>query len=141
MKPLITIYCEGSETKISVLTSDKEGVKLIRNLSVTSLETSTSTEIDTMANFSMEEMDNDFSFDNLDEGTASPQDQSEIALIANNLLDLKLSQAQFLPVITEPVLNYHVYEGPKENDNGNIRRLEFMMYLAEHGGHQIIGAQ
>lgn len=118
MKPLITVYCEGSETKLAVLSHEKEGIKLLKTLSVSSLGSTTKEEaLEPVADFSMEDMGDDISFENFTETENTDfVDSSEISVIANGLSEFKLSQAQFLPVITEPTLNYHIFDGPKQSD-------------------------
>lgn len=118
MKPLITIYCEGSETKLAVLSNDKEGIKLLHTLSVTSLGAAgDDTGLEPASDFSMEDMGEDISFENLNESSQDNlSDSSELSVIASGLSSFKLSQSQFLPVITEPTINYHVFDGPKQPD-------------------------
>ena len=125
MKPYVFIYCEGTDTKVAVVTKDKEGLKVIRTISVVlpNAEGSAS-ESDSMADFGMEDLGGeDISFEKIDtaESKESLDSQSgEFTSIASALSDLKLNQAIFVPVITEPAMNYHVYEGARLEDKGKL---------------------
>lgn len=114
MKPFVVLYCEGSETKLCVLSIEKEGIKLINTASVRAVdlaETPMSSSSDT--DFSMEDMGEGIDFDKgLDEeAPTGDMDSSDIPVMTSHLGGIKLSQTQFLPVLTEPVINYHIYDG------------------------------
>ena len=125
MKPYVFVYCEGTDTKVAVVTKDKEGLKVIRTISVVLSSTEgSSSESDSMADLGMEGLGgDDISFDNID--SAEPTESldvkgGEFTTIAAALSDLKLNQAIFVPVITEPAMNYHVYEGARLEDKGKL---------------------
>ncbi|MGD8779692.1 MAG: hypothetical protein PVH88_12105 [Ignavibacteria bacterium] len=122
MKPYIFIYCEGSENKIVVFNKDKNGIKLLKTVSVKSTSALAGTEAEHVSDFNLEGMGEDISFDKLDSGdfsSVATQD-SDVSGINNALFDVKLSQSQFIPVITEPTANYHIYDGQIEEDKNKL---------------------
>ncbi|MBU2494064.1 MAG: hypothetical protein KJ571_15665 [Bacteroidetes bacterium] len=124
MKPYVFIYCEGSDTKVAVVIKDKEGLKVIRTISVVlSHSESSSSQSDSLADFSMESIGDDISFDNIDSAAPSSGPDvkgGEFTTIAASLNDIKLNQATFVPVITEPAINYHIYEGARIEDKSKL---------------------
>lgn len=123
MKPYVFIYCEGTDTKVAVVIKDKEGLKLIRTISIVlSHSQKSSSEADTLGDFGMEGLGDDISFDNIDKASAKGPDVKggEFTTIAASLNDIKLNQAVFVPVITEPAINYHIYEGAKIEDKSKL---------------------
>jgi len=127
LKPLVCLYCEGTEIKVALFGDGKDGISLFKTLSVRSTDGDDSdTEILSGGNssFSIEEMDgdDDIVFDNIDDEQSSltSQNVSDIEEISRFLDGIKLSAAQFVPIITEPIANYHIYETATENDKGKI---------------------
>ncbi len=120
MKPYIFLYCEGSENKLVVFTKDKNGVKLLKIASVKS-SASTGTEAEQVSDFNLDDMGGEISFDKLDSTDFnSTSTETDVSGINNALLDVKLNQSQFIPIITEPVANYHIYDGPVEEDKNKL---------------------
>lgn len=119
MKPFIFFYCEGSETKVAVATSGKEGLQIHKTFAVSLTGAKSETKEKVSDDFNLEGMgDDDLSFDSL-EGTGADEsgdDTSDVTEIADKLSDIKLNQAQFIPIITDPTVSFHVYEGDKLPD-------------------------
>ncbi len=123
MKPYIFLYCEGSENKIIVFNKDKTGLKLAKVASVKSTSSQTGTEAEQVSDFNLEGMAGDISFDKLDGGDFSSSDStqdSDVSGINSALYGFKLSQSQFIPIITEPTANYHIFDGNADNDKNKL---------------------
>ncbi len=120
MKQLISLYCEGSETKAVVFEKDKSGIKVLKMVSITgNLDVDSTSRSEAVPDFSLGEVGDEFSFD--DTSTASGDTNDEmIKHLAAELSEFKLNNAVFLPVITEPVINYHVYEGERLKDKKKL---------------------
>ncbi len=109
MKTLICIYCEGTDTKIAVVSKDKEKIKLLRTAS-----------FDVITN--KQEVDSSFASiqiegDNLDFNDVEKNEASlgisNPALINSELKGINFSKCLFIPGLTEPAIYYHVFEGSK----------------------------
>ncbi len=127
MKPLVCVYCEGTEIKIALFSEEKTGVKLHRILSVLSTDVKdvNADVIDDKSSFSIENIDDsdgDISFDNFedDQGDLSVSNISDMEEISSLLNGIKLGNTQFIPIISEPIANYHIYETTSEKDKGKI---------------------
>ncbi len=121
MKPYVFVYCEGTDTKIVVATKEKDDIKILRtvgvNLDTTKKEASELP--DESTEFNLEEMSDDFSLEEFGAEETSSEDSyssTEVGSIASELSGIKLSSAKFVPIGTEPGMNYHIYEGPREKD-------------------------
>jgi len=127
LKPVVCIYCEGSDTKVAVLTKEKDTIKVLRVASLTmsqslqQLSRQTSLEeiesVDTGSNFSFE------SLDDAAPAAEPEKDTSDVGQLQSSLFGLKLNQCQFVPIITEPVVNYHNYEGPRDENKKKLLQL------------------
>jgi len=126
LKPLVCVYCEGTETKVALFSEEKTGIKLYRTLSVRSTDTkNANTEIiDNQSSFDIDDIDSDgeIAFDNFedDQGNLNSDNVSDIEEISALFDNIKLGSAQFIPIITEPIANYHIYETTEEKDKGKI---------------------
>ncbi len=125
MKPIVCISCEGSDTKIVVLSKTKEGVKLEKAFSVgmthsESMPQGTSQE--GQNSFNIDDISDDLSFDDIGQIDEAEEnvDTSDVAYIASALKDFELQKSEFIPILTEPVVNYHIYEGHKEKDRKKL---------------------
>lgn len=121
MKPLVSVYCEGTEVKLALLSNEKGSIKILNVLSVSSTEASrTGSSLPTEADeFSMEEMGSELSLDedsSISSSSSSNVDSSDFGTISTLFTDLKLGQTEFLPIVTDPTINYHIYEGSLEKD-------------------------
>lgn len=121
MKPIACVYIEGSETKLAVFDKSKEGVKILKTLSISGQEASPSEMESTdsgLDDLELSDVGDDISFDDLDKGDsegvmAAP---SDFETINAHLKEFNLSKLDFIPVVTEPVANYHTFEGEKVKD-------------------------
>lgn len=126
LKPVVCIYCEGTDTKVAVLKKEKDTVKILRVASLTmshSLQQVSKQEV-------FKELDNssdsnDLSFDSIDDVPAmeATEDKSDAGILQSALFGLKLNQCEFIPIITEPIVNYHSYEGPRDSNKKKLLQL------------------
>lgn len=120
MKPYVFIYCEGSDTKIVVATQDKEGIRILRTvtLNAASVKADSMPSEEKFEDFSMEGVSEDFKFDDIggSDSEGGGLSNTEIGNIAAGLEGINLNSAKFILIGTEPAMNYHVYDGPKEKD-------------------------
>lgn len=121
MKPFVFVYCEGTDTKIVVAVKEKDSVKILRTVSLNAngggkVDATPSEE--NVQSFDMEGVSGDFSFDEFGNSDASEGgfSNAEIGNIAASLEGINLNSAKFIPIGTEPGMNYHIYDGPKEKD-------------------------
>jgi len=121
MKSQVFIYCEGTDTKIVVTSREKESIKILRTVTFKS-KSASDQDISSEGSadeFSLEGMSGDFSIDEMDsssEESTGGFSNTEIGNLAQGLEGINLSNSRFIPIGTEPGMNYHVYEGPREKD-------------------------
>ena len=118
MKPVVCIYCEGTDVKLAVVSKGKEELRIQRVASFTLSRTHSPTskpEIIQELNAEPTQAD-ELSFDSIDSISAAPikNDSSDVGVLHSDLHDLKISSMNYIPVVTEPIVNYHSYDGPKE---------------------------
>lgn len=124
MKQIVCLYCEGNDVKLTVLSKEKETVIINRIASLTmskALQSGSRQEV--LAELESAEPSSEISFDNLDKvdlSTSEPVDTSDIGQLQSALSGFNLKSLQFIPIITEPVVNYHFYEGPKEENKKKL---------------------
>lgn len=124
MKSIACLYCEGTDAKIAVLSKEKTGIRIVRTASLTMSRVSQSTaqgRTNALAEIEKESMgsltSDDLSFDSLEASDGVGQhhqleDTSDVALFNSALSGLKVTNIDFIPIVTEPTVNYHHYEGP-----------------------------
>lgn len=123
MKPIVCLYCEGTDAKIAVLSKEKTGIKILRTASLTMSKISLSstahgrtTALAEIENQSMGGLTaDDLSFDSLEAAEGiNPhrhvEDTSDVALFNSALNGLKVSNMDYIPIVTEPTVNYHHLE-------------------------------
>ena len=116
MKPIICIYSEGLELKLAVLERVKEKIIVQKYFTVSSIGVASVDATDELGDFTDDSMlSDDLSFDSLDSTESAPLD-TEVSEIAAKLVDYDLTKAQFIPVITDPNVTFHIYEGLLEKD-------------------------
>ena len=120
MKPLVCIYCEGSDVKVAVITKEKEQFHLIRAADFDIFHPKV-VEADAVASLNLEA--GDISMIDMDKPADESLNVSNDSLLNSALTDLKLPNCDFLPAITEPEIHYHVYEGPKDNNVAKLKDL------------------
>lgn len=118
MKPLIYLYCEGTETKVVVVSREKNEIQVIKSFSISMVGT-TDTSSGNMPELGIDTMSTEINFESLEEGSnlsGSSEDASDIGLLSSELSEFNLKNASFIPITTDPSINFHVYEGEKLPD-------------------------
>lgn len=114
MKPIVCIFCEGNDTKIAVLEKEKEKVKVLKTGSYNVVQPPVEV-AEGITNLKMET--EELSLEELDKVNPITEVEvvstSGLALISTTLKDINLNNSLFIPILTEPALHYHVYEGSK----------------------------
>ncbi|MBT8380734.1 MAG: hypothetical protein KJO59_00095, partial [Ignavibacteria bacterium] len=123
MKPLVCIYCEGNDTKLTVVTKEKDSskIKVLRTVTASILPSTTDLEADATG-FSVE--GDSLDIDAIDE-TASIEgdlDSSSLSEINEGLKDLNLSKYSFVPALTEPAIYYHLFEGQRPTNAAKLKQ-------------------
>ncbi len=126
MKPIVCIYCEGTDVKLAVLSKEKEQIRILKTASMTASSilqsggpTSKSALMDELENSSMPD---EISFDAIDSSDSAPtsSNQTDVSLLNTALHGFKLANMNFIPIVTEPVVNYHLFEGTKETNRKKL---------------------
>ncbi len=125
MKPIVCISCEGSDTKVVVLSKTKEGVKLEKAFSVSNTHSESvapRSNEESSGSFNIDDISDDLAFDDIGQIDEPEEniDTGDVAYIASALKDFELHKSEFIPILTEPVVNYHIYEGQKEKDRKKL---------------------
>lgn len=124
MKPIVCLYSEGTDVKIAVMVKEKGALKILRVSSLTVSRTHTPSskpEIDEELNAGNIHGD-DISFDNLDsiDSSFAETDSSDVATLHSVLHDLKIPRMDYIPIVTEPIVNFHSYEGPRDSNKRKL---------------------
>jgi len=124
LKQVVCLYCEGTDAKIAVLSKDKDGICVHRVSSLTvSRNIQSASKKEVMVELNDKEMEADLSFDNLDSVStfdSGIEDKSDVEILNEALQNFKLNKMLFIPVVTEPIVNYHSYEGPKDENKKKL---------------------
>jgi hypothetical protein len=126
VKPLVCLYCEGTDAKLAVLSGNKGNIKVHRVAAITlsrALQSFSSKQA-ALAELEGRSSSDELSFDSLDSAGASEAhiDQSDVGLFYAALHDLKIKNMLYLPIVTEPTVNYHQYDGPRDANKKKLIR-------------------
>lgn len=126
MKNLISIYCEGTDIKAAVFQKSKERLKLLDAFSLYDIlaqKQESQAGMEFPEESVTEDISDEFSFDKSDtEQVLSSDDSTKRVEILNKMLAAyDIRNAEFLPVITEPVAEYYIYEGVRDPDNKKFK--------------------
>jgi len=113
MKQIVCIYCEGNDTKIGVFEKDTTGKIKVHRVASIDLVSNVG-QPEEKAGLSLES--DELSLEALDKETQALQStliEANISTINNSLAGINLSNALFIPALTEPAIYFHVYEGIK----------------------------
>jgi hypothetical protein len=116
VKPTITIYCEGSDTKIAVLTKEKDKIKVFRTLSIDMVHPTFDIEDEAINSLSIE--GEDVKIENMNKADVSTT--ASMNMVAAAFKGISLNNAQFIPALTEPSIYYHIFEGNKEGRSAKL---------------------
>lgn len=120
MKPLVCIYCEGNDTKLAVISNEKEHITILRAGSFDAAARGFESSDD---DFSSLSLDSDISVTEAETfrgPRATNSASTNVALINSVLRGLNLSNHFFIPGLTEPSVYFHVFEGVKGGRNAKI---------------------
>ncbi len=127
MKPVICTYCEGSETKIAVLSKEKSGLQIHRILSLSRVAEERMVESRSMAgggfnDLGLNELSEDLDIEASEEMISGGEfDDSDISKISADLKEFNLNKALFIPAATEPSLNFHTYINKSNLEKNKLR--------------------
>ena len=116
MKTIACIYCEGNDTKLAVVSHDKNGgrLKIINTASVDVV--SNKTDLQPTSGFNLE--GDGLQLEGVEsKATALPDsdiDAPSISAIGAALKGVNINKLEFIPALTEPAIYYHTYDGRKD---------------------------
>ncbi len=121
MKPLICIYCEGSDTKVAVVSKINGKLMVLKTAGVDFVQPTISLE-EGISNLSIEGTELDIeNLQNQDNAIENQMAASTVTTLANSLAGINLKNSLFIPALTEPALHYHIYEGSKQLATAKVR--------------------
>jgi len=123
MKPVVFIYCEGNDVKLAAVSKEKGNTKIHRVASLTMSRALYGTsKRNIITELESSSPSGEISFDSLENVSShdSDLDTSDVGLFQSSLYGLNIGSLQFVPMITEPIANYHIYEGPKEANKNKL---------------------
>jgi hypothetical protein len=112
MKPVICIYCEGTDTKVVAVTKEKDKIKVLKAGTFDLLQPAVEFE-DSLSGLQIDSGEL-----SLEGATRSPETSSNLAKtglaqVSDMLRNLNPKNCLFLPALTEPAIYYHIFEGSK----------------------------
>ena len=119
MKSLIFTYCEGNDTKIAVVQKEKDKIKVLKAASFDVVAPAYNVEDDMeglkldVDDLGIEEMAKEAS-------QTRAAGLSNLSLINSSMKGINLVKSIFIPVLTEPAVHYHVFEGSKKERTANF---------------------
>ncbi len=117
MKPIVCVSSEGNDTKIVVLSKEKGKLKIEKAFSLVMSGGGSfpdsfgdSGELKELANF-------DEDIISIESGSNSAGltsiDKNDVSHVATHFADIDLKKAEFIPVVSEPIVSHHIYHGEK----------------------------
>ncbi|MGK9475380.1 hypothetical protein [Melioribacter sp. OK-6-Me] len=123
MKYLLSVYTESSNAKVALLEKEKESVKVLRVMSLSVSAPGRAGTGNYMLDLETPAADKDLSFDelaNIADSESEGSDVSDMSQLNSILSGIKLSQVQFMPVVSEPTANYHFSELPADTNKKKL---------------------
>ena len=120
MKPIVCVYCEGTDTKLAVVSKEKDEIIIHRTVSAGVNNAVVSTNDTSLSDFGGDDFGGDISFDEFGDSDSGSSSMSDVTALSAGLADLQLNKTEFIPVLTEPVMTYHLFEGEKKSDKGKM---------------------
>ena len=120
MNTIISIYCEGNDTKLAVFLKEKGKIKLLKTGNFDVIQTSIGLE-EAISGLRIE--GGDLSVDGSLDINSSEDKRitfSSIGQISENLKEYNLKKSLFIPSLTEPSIYYHLVEENKIKGSNNI---------------------
>ncbi len=119
MKPLVCFYCEGGDSKVAVISKEKDKLKLHRAGSFEVMQSQLDLE-EGISDLSIE--GEELEFEKIEK--ASPKAAnigvSSQSMISSFLRGVNLNNHLFIPGLTEPSIYYHIYDGSKGAKNKKV---------------------
>ncbi len=120
MKPIVCVSTEGNDTKIVVLSKEKDGIKITKTFSMVM---SGGRDFDDPLNDhaevqSLKSMEADIEFENISgsESQLAKVDKNDVSFAANYFGEDELKHAEFIPVVSDPIVNHHKFTGHINNN-------------------------
>lgn len=127
MKPIICVSSEGHDTKIVVLSKEKEGIKITKTFSmIMSGGDDFNDPTSENSEDSLKGFETDFNIESIDDSgnQLATVDKNDVSFAANYFSKEELKEAEFIPVVTDPVVNHHNYLGHiNSNKKKNIEAI------------------
>ena len=119
MKQVIFTYCEGNDTKVAVIQQDKGKIKVLRAASFDVVAPTYSLE-EGMEGLKLES--DDLQIEGMKDSLAVDKDSaaSSVSLVNSSLKGINLAKSVFIPVLTDPAVHYHFFEGTKKTRAGHF---------------------
>lgn len=119
MKPIVCVSSEGNDTKIAILSNEKEGIKIHKVFSMVMSGGSVfSNSMNMNSSNSLGSLASEFDLVGVDtqDGKLSSVDKNDVSYVATHFGKEILKNAEFVPVVTEPTVDHHIYTGHIEKD-------------------------
>jgi len=116
MKQIACLYCEGSEAKLALIEKNGNTVKIERVVSIPlsqALHSAASVDRSPVFNGG-DEISSEISFDKEEGNGFDIYDSSDVGMLANALTGINLKKLEFVPIVTEPTVNFHPFEKTQE---------------------------
>ncbi len=120
MKNIIFTYCEGNDTKIAVVSKDKDKVKVLKADTFEVVQPAIDME-DSITGLKIE--GDDLSFVDQAGSTSATERKaalSSVSLMSESLKEYNLKKSFFVPALSEPAIYYHLFEGSKVSRSSRI---------------------
>ncbi len=121
MKPIVCVSTEGQDTKIVVLSKEKQGIKIHKTFSMI-MSGGNDFELPYEEQGAIREIENsDPSIISVKDGrmlenSLSTIDKHDVSFAANYFAQSDLKNAEFIPVLTDPIVNHHNFTGSFNNN-------------------------
>lgn len=116
MKPVVCIYYEGTDSKLAIVTKEKEKIKVLLAASFDVVPAPIDIE-DGLSTLNIE--GEDFALEKISKKESASVQASQ-TVISHALKGFNLNNALFIPALTEPAIYYHVFEGSREGRNSKV---------------------
>ncbi|MEE9432339.1 MAG: hypothetical protein V3V16_14930 [Melioribacteraceae bacterium] len=119
MKPLICVSSEGNDTKIVILSKEGKNIIVKKAFSLVMSGGDTfSNSIEDQAELKqLQNANSEFDFESVGQGGELKSiDKNDINHVTSYFSESDLKNGTFIPVVSEPVVNHHVYIGGKEKN-------------------------
>ncbi|PID61684.1 MAG: hypothetical protein CR986_02555 [Ignavibacteriae bacterium] len=118
MKPIVCVSSEGQDTKIVILSKEKGKVKVKKTFSMTmtGFDTFDDAQTNEFSEESFAGLDAEMSFEGIEEtnNELKAVDKSDVTYASQYFTKDELKNAEFIPVVTDPIVNHHNYSGKIE---------------------------